>query len=267
MLRPSTSRGLPALGCADSGRRVTASIRSIVSSIGAGPTAQLTPITVAPAASSSGANRSGGVPSSVFAVLLGRHLRDDRQVGDDPDGIDGGADLVQIAEGLEDEQIDAALEQRLRLLAEVLARLVDAGLAPRLDADAQRTDRAGHVRAVARRATRDPRALDVDLAQRVGQAERAELDAVRAERVRLDDVGAGADVLVVDLLHQVRPRQVQRVEALVDEHALRVEHRPHRAVADEDALGERVGERQHELIMCRAARTGACRRRSAGTTW
>ena len=66
MLRPSTSRGLPALGCADSCSRVTASIRSMVSSIGAGPTAQFTPMIVAPRCSSSGANRSGGVPSSVL---------------------------------------------------------------------------------------------------------------------------------------------------------------------------------------------------------
>ena len=68
MLRPSTSRGLPALGWADRGRLVTASIRSIVSSIGAGPTAQLTPITVAPRCSSSGAKRSGGVPSDIAGV-------------------------------------------------------------------------------------------------------------------------------------------------------------------------------------------------------
>ena len=66
MLRPSTSRGWPALGCADSLRVVTAAMRSIVSSIGAGPTAQLTPMIVAPRFSSSGANFSGGVPSSVL---------------------------------------------------------------------------------------------------------------------------------------------------------------------------------------------------------
>ena len=50
--------------------------------------------------------------------------------------------------------------QRLRLLAEVLARLVDAGLAPRLDADAERTDRAGDVGLLAGRVPRDRRALD-----------------------------------------------------------------------------------------------------------
>ena len=81
--------------------------------------------------------------------------------------VDGGADLVEIAERLEDEEVDAALEQRLRLLAEVLARLVDARLAPRLDADAERPDRAGDVGRLPRRAPRDAHPLDVDLMERI----------------------------------------------------------------------------------------------------
>ena len=57
------SRGLPALGCADSHTSVTSLSRSTVSSIGAGPTLQLTPTTLAPRATSAGANCSGGAPS------------------------------------------------------------------------------------------------------------------------------------------------------------------------------------------------------------
>ena len=45
------------------------------------------------------------------AVLLGRHLRDDRQVRHAADGVDRRADLVQVAERLEDEQVDAAFER------------------------------------------------------------------------------------------------------------------------------------------------------------
>ena len=137
-------------------------MRSIVSSIGAGPTAQLTPMTVAPRRSSSGANRSGGVPSSVLpsssVVICATIGRSDTL----RTASIAARNLVQVAERLEDEQIDAAVGQRLRLLAEVLARLVDAGLAPRLDADAERADRAGDVGAVARGMPRDPRALFVD---------------------------------------------------------------------------------------------------------
>ena len=128
---------------------------------------------VAPRRSSSGANRSGGVPSSVLpsssVVICATIGRSETRAH----GVDRRADLVQVAERLEDEEVDAAFGERLRLLAEVLARLVDAGLAPRLDADAERPDRAGDVRRgrrAARRAIRAP--CDVDLVQLVGQAER-----------------------------------------------------------------------------------------------
>jgi hypothetical protein len=83
MLRPSMSRGRPALGCADSLRGVALASRSIVSSIGAGPTLQLTPISVAPRASSAGPNSSGGVPSRllpsssvVICATIGRSVSD-----------------------------------------------------------------------------------------------------------------------------------------------------------------------------------------------
>ena len=151
MLRPSTSRGLPALGCADS--RTRRHRRHPLDRLEhrRRPDAQLTPMTSRRAASSSRREPLGRRAVQRVAVLLGRHLRDDRQVGHAAHGVDRRADLVQVAERLEDEQVDAAFDERLRLLAEVLARLVDAGLAPRLDADAERPDRAGDVRLVARR--------------------------------------------------------------------------------------------------------------------
>ena len=79
------------------------------------------------------------------AILFRGHLRDDRQVADAAHRGNGGADLVQVAEGFEDEEIDLAVEQRLRLIAKHRFRFVDAGLAPRLDAHAERADRAGDV--------------------------------------------------------------------------------------------------------------------------
>ena len=48
-------------------------------------------------------------------------------------------------------------------------------------------------------------------------------------------VGAGAHVRLVDLGDEIRLRQVQLVERPVQEDPLRVQHRPHRAVADEHA--------------------------------
>ena len=158
MFRPSTSRGLPAFGCADSlslGHRFHAFDRLEHRRRSDG----------AVDADDRRAARLelrgellGRRAVQRVAVFLGRHLRDDRQIGQRPHGVDRRADFVQVAERLEDEEVDAALEQRLRLLAEVLARLVDAGLAPRLDADAERPDCAGHVGRVPRRAPRHLRA-------------------------------------------------------------------------------------------------------------
>ena len=183
------------------------------------------------------------------AVFLRRHLGDDWQAGHAPHGVDRRADFVEIAEGLEDEQIDAALHERMGLLAEEFACFVEAGLPPRLDADAQRADRPGDVRVLQRRMARDLRALCVDRVEPLGKAERAQLDAVRAERVGLDNVGAGTDVFLVHLGHEIGLRDVQRVEAFVDEDALRIEHRPHRAVTDEDPVVKSFDKRLQHLVI------------------
>jgi len=58
-----------------------------------------------------------------------------------------------------------------------------------------------------------------------------------AERVGLDDVGAGADVFGVDLADQVGVAEIQLVVATVNVDAFGVEHRTHRAVNDVDAIG------------------------------
>ena len=152
----------------------------------------------------------------------------------------GGADLAQVAERLEHEQVDAALDERRGLFAEDRLGLVEAGLAPRLDADAERPDRAGDVGLVARRVrARGARPATLIVVQPSVEAERGQLDAVGAERVGLDDVGAGAHVGLVHVGDEVGLREVQLVEAAIEEDALGVEHRPHRAVADEHALVER----------------------------
>jgi hypothetical protein len=181
------------------------------------------------------------------AVLLRAHLRHDGQVAHAPDGVDCRPDLVQVAERLEHEQVDTALDEGPRLFAEELARFVDAGLAPGLDADAERPDGPGDVGAIAGRLACDPGAFFVDGRHLVGETERAELHPVGAERVGLDDVRAGAHVFPVHARHQIRLRDVQRVEALVDEDAAGVEHRAHRAVGDEHAIVERLQKVLHSV--------------------
>src|SRR5206468_2479530 len=80
----------------------------------------------------------GRRPVERIPAFLGRHLRDDRRAGHAAYGGNRGTYFVEIAEGLEDEEVDAAGSECLRLLTEVLFGLVHAGLAPRLDPDPKR---------------------------------------------------------------------------------------------------------------------------------
>ncbi len=231
-------------------RSVTRAIASTVSSMAAGPTEQFTPMTIRARPLEVGRERLDGRAVEAAAVLLRRHLRDDGQRRDAAHGANRREDLVQVAKRLEHEEIDAAFDQRLGLLAERRLGLLDGRAAPRLDAE-RRAGRSirpptprlrAAVRAIAR-------ALRVDETHGVGQAEVGQLEPVGAERVRLDDVGARAHVLRVHLGDQIRLREVQLVEAAVEEDALGVQHRPHRAVTDEHALFEGVEEPLHRNLL------------------
>ena len=46
----------------------------------------------------------------------------------------------------------------------------------------------------------------------------------------------------MDVGHQLGARDVERIEALIDEDALRVQHRAHRAVADQHPIIKSVKE-------------------------
>ena len=102
--------------------------------------------------------------------------------------------------------------------------------------------RSGDPCLIPRRVPRDPRALHVQRVHLLRQAEGAELHAVRAEGVRLEDVRAVPQVHLMDVCDEIRLGQIQLVERSIQEDALRVEHRPHRAVAHEDAVVEFVEE-------------------------
>ncbi len=192
------------MGCAESLTVATCAIRSIVSSIAAGPTLQFSPTTCAPRYSSAGTNDSGAAPSRLLPSSSVVTCATIGQIADAPHRANRRANLVDVAERLEHEQVHAPLDERARLFAKELLGLVNAGLAPRLDADAERANRARHIRMLARGVPREPRTLQVDRVHLVRQAERAEFDSVRAERVRLDDVGAGAHVGLMHLGDEIR---------------------------------------------------------------
>ena len=172
------------------------------------------------------------------AIVFDCHLRNDRRCRDAPHRADRGANLVQVAERLEDEQIDTAGDKRLGLLAKERLRLIGPHLAPGLDANTQRSNRTGDIGLITGRLTGKAGAFGVDLVDPVAKAERPELHAIGAKRVRLDHVGTRTDVILMHLHDGVRRHHIQRIEAAIDEHALRVEHRAHGAVADEHALVE-----------------------------
>ena len=239
MLRPSISRGRPAFGCADSFTVATCAIRSIVSSIAAGPTLQLRPTiwrrdARAPARTLSGAAPSRLLPSSSVVTCA----------------------TIGSSQTLRTARIAAPISLTSRKVSSTKRSTppsTSARACSRKNSSASSTPVLPHgsmripsgpiapaTYACSRAACRAMlRPLQVDRVHPVGKAERAELDAIGTERVRFDDVGAGAHVGLVHLGDQIRLRQVQLVERAVQEDALRVQHRPHRAVADEHALVER----------------------------
>ena len=102
-------------------------------------------------------------------------------------------DLVEVAERLEHEQVDAAFDERRRLLGE--RRATAARARPRLATPGTSPVgpiEPGDVRVVARHLAREPRAGEVVRAHLAAEAVPLEAEAVRAERVGLDDLRARA---------------------------------------------------------------------------
>ena len=181
-----------------------------------------------------------------LAVGSDRHLRDHRQIGTVAHGREGGPELGHVAEGLEDESVHSAGHQPLHLPGEGLARLRHRHLAERLDADAQRTDRADHRGAGAGRLAGQGGGRRVDPLGVARQAVGRELHRVGAEGVGLDDLGAGPHVLLVDLPHQAGLLEIELVVADVEEYPPPVEHRAHRPIGDvHPAVGQQLAQSGH----------------------
>ena len=172
-MRPSTVEGWPALGMALRGLAVYRTIFSMVSSITFGPAEQLQPATSTGHSSSLRVKVSVDGAVGQVAVVVDGDLGDDGHLvaGGFARGEDSLAQLVQDGEGLQDQQVDAGLDQRLDLLAEHGAGLFERGGTQRLDADAQRPDRAGDESSLSGGLARQPHAGLVDGLQLLGEAE------------------------------------------------------------------------------------------------
>src|SRR5882724_570362 len=138
--------------------------------------------------------------------------------------------LSGIGEGFEHEQIDAAFEERFRLLAKDVPRFFRGGLAVGLDANAERSNRAGYERALSGGFACYARACVVDLVSVVLESGAAKLDSVGAVGICFDDSGARLDLVALNGEHQLAARKVQLIVTTVDVYASLVEHRAHRAV-------------------------------------
>ena len=123
------------------------------------------------------------------AVVEG-HQRDDRQGGDAAHRLDGIAELVQVVERLDHEQVGAAPLEDLRLVGEQLpTHTRGRGLADRPDRARDEHVPAGHLA----RITGELDCGRVDPLEFVFEEVLGELAPVRAERVRLDQLGSRVD--------------------------------------------------------------------------
>jgi hypothetical protein len=99
----------------------------------------------------------------------------------------------------------------------------------------------------------DPGAGLGQLVDPVGDVVLGQVREVRAERVRLDEVGARLEVRVVDATHHVGPRDVEDLVAalqpleVVEGQVGGLEHRAHGPVGDEYALRQRLQQRRPGL--------------------
>ena len=176
---------------------------------------------------------------SVRRVTIGadRHLRDDGHGRIHfVSGENRLLDLVHIGERLENEEITAALLERLELLAECRPCFVETGGPERLETNAQRTNCAGDEKIVVRDFACNLHRGAIDVGNLRLEPILRQLDPVRPEGVRLQHLRSRLFVRLVNIAHEVGRAKVQFVVALVDEHALVVEHRAHRAVEDDDLV-------------------------------
>ncbi len=186
-------------------------------------------------------------------------------------GEDRRLGVERVEDGFDQDDVDAAIEQAVELFNVGHAQLVEGDVARarvvHVGRDRRRlglrAERAGHEARLVRRAVlvtglaRQLRGHQVQLVGQFRQVVVALRDRGGAEGVGLDDVGAGFQVLAVDLRDHVRPHQRQQFvvalqvlamagEALAAEIGLAqlvaLDHRAHGAVQDQDALAQQAGE-------------------------
>ena len=201
---------------------------SSASSAACGPAPWFVPIAATSSRASRSAAAAASIPPASLGVVVEGEERDDRERRDAADGLDRRDELVEVEERLDHEQVDAAALEHARLLGverAVLAGVEDLELA-------ERADRARDQHVAARdlaRLAREADARGVDRLELVLEELRRQLAPVGAERVRLDQLGPGADVARVHRDHALGRPQVRLLGAAQAGRRAR-EQRSHAAV-------------------------------------
>ena len=248
---------MPALGMAAMGRVVALRIASTAVRTVAGPVEQFTPMAFgAPL----GEQRRGLLRRravEAIAVVVDRDHDEHGQFG--RGFLRRGqrlASFVQSRHGFDDEHVDAGGHQGADLFDECSAGLVEPGLAQRLEAHAQRSDRAGHpgfagllVLEMGHGLLRQLDAGGIDLGHLAGQSMARQAESIGAEGVGFENFRAGLQIVFVDGKNQVGVGKIQLVVAAVDEDAARVKHGAHGAVGKNRPAAEDVGKAWHSLAI------------------
>ena len=181
--------------------------------------------------------------------------------------MDCGLGVERVEDRLDQKQVRAAVEQPPHLLGVGLAQLIEGDGAEARIAHVRRdrrravgrTDRARDealalilVLGGQRGGAHQPRTLEVQLIRDVLHAVIGLRDRRRGERVGRNDVGAGAEVGEMDVAHRLRLAKIQQIVVAaylavpgIEARAaiaglvqfVFLDHRAHRAVEHEDALG------------------------------
>src|SRR5437016_5686174 len=151
--------------------------------------------------------------------------------------VNGKEQFFDVRKRLEDVEVYAALFESESLLVKNVQDLFREWMA-RLHADAQRADGAGDEDFASggfARFAGDFRAAAVEALDFFPEAERLELEAIRAKRIGLDNLSARFDVSLVDAEYRFRLGRIHLIEAALCAYGI-VEHRAHRAIGDKDGI-------------------------------
>ena len=189
-------------------------------------------------------------------------------------GHDRRLGIERVEDGLDEEQIHAAVEQRIDLFGVGLADLIEGGrteagvvhIGREGERAVGRTDRTGDEEGPAGLLCSDPLhcsacdlgGRDVELARELLEPVVGLRDPLRREGVGLDDVGARSQILAVNLLEQRRLREREQIAVALEvtrpcseplsaqvgiAQPVALDHGPHRSVQNHNALPHQLGER------------------------